>query len=85
MGISQWISSNEASKEFGVSEQKLSLWREIGYLKAGTHWRSAPEEKMVRHSKSKPWQPEVIYHIDWCKEEIEYWRSRDSKFIDDAA
>ena len=86
MKKSQWVSSTEASKIIGVSEKKLSEWREYGYLKAGTHWRSAPNNYLIRLSKkAKPWDPEVIYHIQWCKEEIEYWRAKDSKLLDKAA
>ncbi len=72
MNENPWVSSKEASEILCVSEGTLQLWREFGYLKAGTHWRSAPD------SKSTPWRPEVIYHSRWCKEEMEYWRSQDA-------
>ena len=72
MKENSWVGSIEASKILGVSERTLHLWREIGYLKPGTHWRSYP------HSKSKPWKPEVIYHLRWCKEEMDYWRRQDA-------
>ena len=71
-----WAGSKQTSQYLGVSETTLRLWREIGYLKAGTHWRSAPG------SQSKPWEPEVIYHLRWCKEEMEYWRSHNARIID---
>ena len=74
-----WVSSIEASQSFGVYEKTLDLWREVGYLKAGTHWRSSPS------SDSKPWNPTVIYRLNWCKEIIEYWRSRDVPMTDLAA
>ncbi len=85
MEKSQWVSSSEASKFFEVSEKQLNSWREIGYLKAGTHWRSAPESKLSKSEQSLPWQPEVIYHLRWCKEEIDYWREHDARLIDTAA
>ena len=74
-----WVSGKEASRELGVSEETLKLWREIGYLKPGTHWRSASE------SQTMPWQPKVIYHLRWCKEEIDYWRAQDAPVNDIAA
>ncbi len=68
----QWFSEKEASDLLGVSQSKLKLWREVGYLKPGTHWRSAPNDD------SLPWKPNVIYHLRWCREVIEYWRDKDS-------
>ncbi len=68
-----WVGSSEASKFLGVSESTLQLWREIGYLKPGTHWRSSPK---AQHT---PWKPEVIYHLRWCKEEMDYWRAHDAR------
>ncbi len=72
MDNSPWVTSKEASDSLGVSEDTLKLWREIGYLKPGTHWRSDPDSRLV------PWTPEVIYHLSWCKEEIQYWRDHDA-------
>ena len=74
-----WANSSEASKYLGVSEQTLQHWREIGYLKPGTHWRSSP------HSQLIPWTPEVIYHLRWCKEEMDYWRDQDAPVNSDLA
>ncbi|WP_269623115.1 hypothetical protein [Prochlorococcus marinus] len=79
MSSNKWLEESEASKELGVSEKTLKYWREVGYLKAGTHWRSAPD------SNSKPWNPIVIYRLNWCMEIIEYWRSRDVPMNDLAA
>ena len=79
MSESPWVSGQEASAGLGVSEETLQLWREIGYLKPGTHWRSAQE------SKTMPWKPEVIYHLSWCEEEINYWLSEDAPINDLAA
>ena len=74
-----WATSIEASETLGVSEQTLEHWREVGYLKPGTHWRSAPNSDVI------PWTPEVIYHLRWCKEEIDYWKSHDAAIKDVAA
>ena len=60
---SPWVSGEEASSSLGVTEGTLQLWREVGYLKPGTHWRSSPDKQ------SRPWKPEVIYHLPWCREE----------------
>ncbi len=72
MDNTPWVSSQKASEGLGVSEETLKFWREVGYLKPGTHWRTDP------HSRFLPWTPEVIYHLPWCKEEIDYWRDQDA-------
>ncbi len=79
MNENPWVSEKEASKQLRVSEQTLQFWREVGYLKAGTHWRSSPVSQPV------PWTPEVIYHLRWCQEEIEFWREQDAPIKDLAA
>ena len=79
MRESPWVSGEEASEALSVSEETLQLWREVGYLKPGTHWRSA------QRSEAMPWKPEVIYHLRWCKEEIDYWLSQDAPINDIAA
>ncbi|AAP99826.1 hypothetical protein EV08_0470 [Prochlorococcus marinus str. SS2] len=66
----------DASQHLGVSKKTLEYWREVGYLKPGTHWRSAPSKD------SMPWKPKVIYHLSWCKEIIEYWREKDVPMTD---
>ena len=72
MDKSPWVNEEEASISLGLSEETLQKWREVGYLKPGTHWRSCPNEQPV------PWKPKVIYHLSWCKEIIEYWREEDA-------
>ena len=42
MPNTQWLLEEDASRHLGVSQKTLQHWREIGYLKPGTHWRSAP-------------------------------------------
>tara|TARA_Y100001968_G_scaffold319311_1_gene350642 strand:- start:887 stop:1126 length:240 start_codon:yes stop_codon:yes gene_type:complete len=72
MNDNPWVAEKEASERLGVTEKTLQLWREIGYLKPGTHWRSSPSQQKV------PWTPTVIYHVRWCKEVIDYWRDQDA-------
>ena len=75
----RWVSEKEASHYLGVSEQKLRIWREVGYLKPGTHWRIFQELKNSR------WASEVIYHLPWCQEEINHWLAKDAPINDVAA
>ena len=79
MSKSPWVTGQEASDGLGVSEETLQLWREVGYLKPGTHWRSAQKKQAM------PWKPEVIYHLPWCREEIDYWLAQDAPINDIAA
>ena len=79
MRESPWVTGPEASNCLGVSEETLHRWREIGYLKPGTHWRSAQKVDAM------PWKPDVMYHLRWCKEEIEYWLAQDAPINDLAA
>ena len=72
MKNSPWVDEDEASSKLGVSEETLKNWREIGYLKPGTHWRSSPADQPI------PWKPKVIYHLRWCKEIIDYWQEEDA-------
>ena len=68
-----WVSASKIKEHLGVSEKTLQFWREIGYLKPGTHWRTSPR------SLKNPWKPEVVYHLNWCKEEMDYWRAHDAR------
>ena len=79
MNESPWVNEKLASEKLGVSEDTLRSWREIGYLKPGTHWRSS------RPIISIPWDREFIYHLPWCREEMEYWRSHHAPIRDIAA
>ena len=72
MSDTPWVSGKEASQRLGVSEKTLKLWRDVGYLKPGTHWRSS------QRSHFRPWNPDVVYHLRWCKEEIDYWLAQDA-------
>ena len=79
MESSTWLTEKETCVELGVSTETLRGWREIGYLKPGTHWRSSPYES------HNPWTPQVIYHVRWCREIIEYWKKEDAVIFDKAA
>tara|TARA_Y100001968_G_C19202562_1_gene640709 strand:- start:350 stop:583 length:234 start_codon:yes stop_codon:yes gene_type:complete len=62
-----WAYSDETALCLEVSINTLNLWREIGYLKYGTHWRKLESKKQNDN--------EIVYHINWCMEEMEYWKS----------
>ena len=74
-----WVTEQEASVQLGVSERTLQRWREVGYLKPGTHWRSAASSQPI------PWRPEAIYHLRWCQEEMDHWREKHAPLSDIAA
>ena len=74
MSSNQWLLEEEASRHLGVSSGTLQHWREIGYLKPGTHWRSSNEPNQL------PWKPKAFYFIRGCKEVIEYFRNKDVYF-----
>ncbi len=82
MRISQWVSAKEASQKLGISEMTLSVWREVGYLKQGTHWRSSLEflPAITRFFKLFL-VTDFFYHVQWCKEEMDYWRSHDARIV----
>ena len=79
MSYTPWVSGEEASQRLGVSEKTLKLWRDVGYLKPGTHWRSSLTSHLM------PWNPEVVYHLRWCKEEVDYWLAQDAPINEIAA
>jgi len=78
MSKTPWVTEQEASNQLGVAEETLQYWREIGYLRPGTHWKNYYEEK-------KSLKPKVFYHIRWAKEMIEYWRDHDAPINKDLA
>ena len=67
-----WVSSEKACKSLGIDEETLHFWRKVGYLKPGTHWRS-----IVTISDKKE-ELKIFYRLNWCIEEMEYWRSHDA-------
>ena len=79
MPTTQWLLEEDASGCLGVSQKTLQHLREIGCLKPGTHWRSSPGSQPV------PWTPEVIYHLRWCKEKMEYWTNHGANILGNAA
>ena len=50
MSESPWVTEKEASNQLGVEEATLQFWREIGYLRPGTHWRKFYEEYYPENS-----------------------------------
>ena len=60
-----WISSFNASRHLGMSEENLSLLRERGFLKPGIHWKSSAINQI------KPWNPVVVYDLELCKSVID--------------
>ena len=67
MSDNPWASSLITSEHLGVSENTLALWREVGYLKYGTHWRYA--NKSIQSSNEN----EILYHLNWSQEEMNYF------------
>ena len=74
-----WATSKKTSDYLGINQKTLKLWREIGYLKPGTHWRQVSE----KHIFSR--ETEFIYHLRWCKEKIDYWKQHNAALSDNAA
>tara|TARA_B100000524_G_scaffold171307_1_gene87671 strand:- start:189 stop:425 length:237 start_codon:yes stop_codon:yes gene_type:complete len=60
-----WDSSNHAAENLGITEKKLSYFRENGFLKPGIHWKSSP------YGQKKPWNPEALYNTRFCKKIID--------------
>ena len=71
---SNWLLEKEASEVLMVDEQILELFRENGYLRPGSHWKSSADPKQL------PWNPKVFYRISGCKEFFEYWQDNDASF-----
>ena len=59
-----WSSSEFAAEKLGITEIKLSYFREIGILKPGIHWKSSP------YGQKKPWNPQVLYNEKICRKII---------------
>jgi len=74
-----WVSGKEASHQLGVNQEALRVLRERGYLKHGTHWRCSKD--LI----SMPSTTDVVYHLRWCREEIDHWLSKDAPINDIAA
>ena len=71
---SMWLSEKEASEVLRVDEQTLESFREEGYLKPGSHWRSSTDPEHF------PWKPKVFYFISGCRDVIEYCQKYDKSF-----
>ncbi len=76
---SKWLSEKEASKALRVDEQVLELYREKGYLKPGSHWRSSNDPMQF------PWKPKVSYRLSQCQEVVDYWKNNEPSFEQEAA
>ncbi len=59
-----WCSSELSAQKLGITEIKLSYFRENGILKPGIHWKSSPL------GQNKPWNPKVLYNIKMCRKII---------------
>ena len=57
----EWSSSELTAEKLGITEIKLSSFRENGILKPGIHWKSSPL------GQKKPWKPKALYNINKCK------------------
>ena len=86
MQESPWVNTREASTQLGVSEKVLKRWCELEYLKEGTHWKKhSPGQtlrKIIFLDNSKL---DIYFHVSWCKEEMNYWESRDAAIYGEAA
>ena len=59
-----WSSSESTAEKLGITEIRLSFFRENGLLKPGIHWKSAP------YGQKKPWNPQVLYNEKMCRKII---------------
>ena len=64
----KWLSEKEASEALRVDVQILEFFREEGYLKPGSHWRSSSDPEQF------PWKPKAFYLISQCKEVVDSWK-----------
>ena len=70
-----WTTSETTAKKLGISEIRLSYFRENGFLKPGTHWMSSP------NGQKKPWNPKVLYNTKMCRKTINKLFLDENKFI----
>ena len=61
----KWSSSELTAEKLGITEIKLSSFRENGLLKPGIHWKSSPL------GQKKPWNPKALYNINMCRKIID--------------
>ena len=86
MSHRQWTEATEASRALGVDEKMLSCWQKLGYLKEGTHWKRKPTFSNLKSLKTnRNSNYEAIFHVAWCIEEMDYWKSHDAKIYDHSA
>ena len=75
----KWLSEKEASEALRVGKKTLEIFREEGYLKPGSHWRSSTDPEQL------PWKPKVFYCISKCEEIFGLWEDNDICFDEVAA
>ena len=76
---SEWVSEKEASQVLSIDEKTLEIFREEGYLKPGSHWRSSSDPEQL------PWKPKVFYCTNRCREVIESWEKHEISTCDEIA
>ncbi len=82
MNYSRWGNAEKTSRSLGVSIEGLSVLRDNGYLKEGTHWieTAKPEGMLEEHTMNNEESKKVFsYNIPWCLEELRTWKARDAK------
>ncbi|WP_320674721.1 hypothetical protein [Prochlorococcus sp. MIT 1341] len=81
-----WLSGYKLSKELGINQETLKRWAELGFLQKGTHWKRISHiDNEILSNETPPEKGEIIYHLNWCKEQMRAWKSRDAKIPDIAA
>ena len=75
MLVNIWSSSESAAQNLGITEVRLSYFRENGFLKPGIHWKSSP------YGQKKPWNPQALYNIKLCRKIINQNYSKENQNI----
>ena len=70
-----WSSSELTAEKLGITEIKLSSFRENGILKPGIHWKSSPL------GQKKPWNPKALYNIKICRSVVDKFYLKDNDII----
>ena len=70
-----WTSSELTAEKLGITEIKLSFFRENGLLKPGIHWKSSPL------GQKKPWKPKALYYLKMCRNIINKFYFEENKNI----
>ncbi|NEQ28473.1 MAG: DNA-binding protein [Microcoleus sp. SIO2G3] len=62
-GTSEWVDSNTAAKELGITPRRLRQLRKDGLLRLGRHYRIV--------SKPSASRPAYRWHVDRCAAALE--------------